>query len=174
MKLVQLFISFLLFFTVSTNVLSQDINWVSLQEAETLQQDDPKKLMVFFETSWCGYCKKMKSTVFKDADVINYLNENYYPVKFDAESKTPLSFDGIEYSFDADNGRRGAHELAIDMLQGYMAYPSVVFLDEDFVSIRKLMGLQPVELFSTFLKYVNEDAYESQDWFEYSGQTTSN
>lgn len=146
------------------------VNWMSFQEAEAKNEVEPKKMLVFFETSWCGFCKKMDRTVFTDEQVAQYLNENYYAVRFDAESKESLSFDDIEYKFDSSNGRRGAHEIAIDMLQGYMAYPGVVFLAEDYTSIRILQGVQPKELFTVFLKYITEDAYKDQDWFEYSGQ----
>ncbi len=148
----------------------EGINWISIEEADQLNNDDPKKIMVFFETSWCGYCKKMDRTIFQNEYVVDIINQNFYAVRFDAESKEPITFDNIDYGFDESVGNRGAHEIATDMLQGYMAYPTVVFLDEDKTLINKLIGQQPEELFTTYLSYLKDDAYLSQDWYEYSGQ----
>ena len=65
------------------------VNWMSLEEAIQAQKDEPRKIMMDVYTKWCGPCKMMMRNTFSNADVISYLNANYYAVKFDAESQGP-------------------------------------------------------------------------------------
>ena len=39
------------------NVSSQEINWMTFEEAIALQKKNPKKIMVDVYTVWCGPCK---------------------------------------------------------------------------------------------------------------------
>ncbi len=149
---------------------ADEIHWVSFEEAEQMNQKERKKFFVFYYTDWCGYCKKMDKEVFTDANVINTLNNEYYAIRFNAEQKDPVTFDGNVYEFDASRGRRGMHEIANEMLLGQKVMPTTVILDNNKETLRRLQGLQPTELFGMFLTYMAEDAYLDQDWFEYSGQ----
>ena len=36
-------------------------------------------------TDWCGPCKLMDKNTFQNPDVAQYLNNNFYAVKFNAE-----------------------------------------------------------------------------------------
>ena len=62
------------------------VNWVSFEEAEALMAKEPRKIMVDVYTKWCGPCKRMNSQTFGNPTLAKYINENYYAVKFDAES----------------------------------------------------------------------------------------
>lgn len=171
MRFILFFISAFFLFTASTAVKkTNEINWISLEEADRLSKENPKKIMVFFETSWCSRCKQMDRSIFQNEGVAELLNDNFYAVRFDAESKEALTFDNIDYGYDESFGSRGAHEIATDMLEGFMAYPTVVFLDEKKFTINKLVGVQQEELFGTYLQFLTEDAYLNQDWFDYSNQ----
>ncbi len=145
------------------------IHWLSIEEAEELNKENPKKMMVFFYTDWCGYCKQMERTVFKDPAVVNSLNEEFYAIKFNAEQRESVEFDGVQYSFE-DDGGSGINGLAKDMLLGKKIMPTLVFLDEDKTAIRRLVGVQPIELFSIFLNYLSGNHYLNEEWYEYSNQ----
>ncbi len=78
---------FLILFTSSTHSFAQEIeyhngNWESL-----MQQAKKKKKPFFvdFYTSWCGYCKKMDRTTFRDTAVTKFVKGNYIAYKLDAE-----------------------------------------------------------------------------------------
>lgn len=45
-----------------------------------------KPLMIYFTTTWCGYCKVMEKEAFVDADVLKQASL-YVPVKLDAEKE---------------------------------------------------------------------------------------
>ena len=71
---------------------SAGIKWITLQEAEKLNKQKPKKIMVDLFTSWCGWCKQLDATTFQDAKVIEYVNQNFYAVKFNAERPDTIVF----------------------------------------------------------------------------------
>ena len=66
------------------------INWRSYEEGMVLSKLEKKKVFLHFYADWCGYCRKMANTTFKDSSLINYLNENYMPimVNTDREPRT--------------------------------------------------------------------------------------
>ena len=49
-------------------------------------------------TDWCGWCKRMDASTFKDPTVAAYLNANFYPVKLNAETRDTITFNGKTYT----------------------------------------------------------------------------
>ncbi len=68
------------------------------QRLEAAQAKEPRKVMIDVYTKWCGPCKMMMRNTFTNADVISYINENFYAVKFDAEGPDPVEFKGKTFS----------------------------------------------------------------------------
>ena len=129
------FSSFLVFsivaFTFSPNeveVSDTEIKWYTLEEAIQANQKSEKKFFIDIYTDWCGWCKVMDQKTFSNPEVIKYMNENFYAVKFDAEQRDPITFKGKKYEF-IPSGRRGIHGLAYTLLDRRASYPSFVILD---------------------------------------------
>ena len=78
--------------------------------------------------------KKMDKETFTDPEIVRYLNENFYPVKFNAEQREPIDFNNKTFEF-IKSGRRGVHQLAYALLDGRLGYPAFVTLDESFARI---------------------------------------
>ena len=106
-------------------------------------------------TDWCGWCKVMDRETFTDEEVIKYINEHFYAVKFNAEQKEPIEYDGKTYNYVA-SGRRGIHTLAYSLLQGRASYPSFVFLDEELNHLGVSRGFKKPDAFMVDLKKVGE------------------
>lgn len=105
------------------------ITWYSIEEAQKIQVENPDKSMfIDIYTEWCGWCKKMDISTFKDEEVVSFLNEYFIPVKLDAEQKEDINFKNNTFKF-RKSGNRGVHELAIFLLQGQMSYPSFLVLN---------------------------------------------
>jgi len=77
---------------------AEEVKWYSWNEAQELAKAQNKPMMVFVYASWCHLCKRMDTKVFTDEEVAAMLNENFIPVKFDAEFAGELQRDGNTYS----------------------------------------------------------------------------
>ncbi len=128
---------------------STEINWVSLEEAQAMTAKAPRKILVDVYTPWCGPCKKMDKQTFKDPDVIQYINQNFYAVKFNAESSEAVDFKGKAFAnpnYDATRNkmaRNSPHELT--RFLNIRAYPTLVLLDEELEVTERLKGYKTVE-----------------------------
>ncbi len=138
------------------------INWISFTEAIELNAQEPRKVIVDVYTDWCHWCKVMDKETFTDPQIIDYINEKYYAVKLDGEQKESIQIGDIEYAY-VKNGRSYAHELAILLMDGKMAYPTVVFLDEKMSVLKSYPGYKKVQNMERLLKYYGENYHPEVD-----------
>lgn len=153
----------------SLNVATAQVKWMTWNEAVEANAKNPKKIFVDVYTDWCGWCKRMDQSTFSDKIVAKALNDDFYAVKFNAEQKEDIVFNGKTYKF-VPGGRRGSHELARMLLQGRMGYPTVVFLNERVEVIQPVPGYQEPTAFLKVVNYFGEDLYKTTPWNEYQGR----
>lgn len=174
MKRSNIILLFLLSIFTTYNISAQTatnnkINWMSFEEAVKLNETAPKKIFIDVYTDWCGWCTKMDQTTFIDQDIVNYMNENFYAVKFNAEQTEPIEFNGYTFTNKNSNGaRKGTHELAQALLQGKMSYPSYVFMNEKNQLITIVPGYADAKSFLPVLKYIGSDSMLKMTWEEFS------
>jgi thioredoxin-related protein len=142
---------------------AQTIEWLSFEEAIALHKKAPKKILIDVYTDWCGYCKKMERVTYGNATIAALVNTYFYPVKFNAEQKEILNYNGKTYRF-VQKGRRGFHEFAVELLNGKMSYPSTVFLGNDASLLDKIPGYLNPQLMEKILVYLAEEKFITQDW----------
>ncbi|MBT8236008.1 MAG: DUF255 domain-containing protein [Bacteroidia bacterium] len=151
-------------------VQAQQVQWLSWDEAsEIVAQGTDKKVFVDVYTDWCGWCKRMDKDTFQNAEVAEYMSENFLMVKLDGEAKENIDYQGRTFKFVA-SGRRGYHELAAALLRGRLSYPTVVFLDESMNLITPVPGYQKPEPFLNIARYFGDNIFKEKDWKTYSGQ----
>lgn len=150
------------YFVSPVNLSAQEakVNWLSIEEAEALSKKEPKKIFIDFYTDWCGWCKRMEANTFSHPYIAEYINENYYPVKFNAEQADAITFQGKEFVNENAGQRRSAHSFAVAVLQGRMGYPSVAFFDENLNLITAMSGYRPPEKLEPILVFFNDDVYK--------------
>lgn len=146
---------------------AQHINWMTFDEAVKAQEKEKRKWFVDIYTSWCTWCKKMDQTTFQNPIIADFVNANYYPIKFDAEQTKSITFKDREYNFIRD-GSRGYHELAVELTLGRLSYPSIVFLDEELQVIQALRGFQSALRFEQIMTYFARDLHKSIPWSRFS------
>ncbi|MEZ5173952.1 MAG: DUF255 domain-containing protein [Bacteroidia bacterium] len=88
---------------------TDQINWMSFSEALEHSRTQPKKVFIDMYTDWCGWCKRMDITTFKHPEVVKYINEHYYAVKFNTEKEGPITVNDTTYTLNPNRGRNGTH-----------------------------------------------------------------
>lgn len=166
---------FAVFITASSfiNVKEQEndkVNWLSLQQLKEVYAKNPKPVILDIYTSWCGWCKVMDRETYGKKKVISYINDNYYAVKFDAETKDTVEFAGKKYGYNAEYK---TNELAIHLTYGQLGYPTTVLLASIDAQPAPLSGyLKPKELEGP-LKFFGDGAYKSSNYPEFMKKFTA-
>lgn len=140
------------------------IKWLSFEQVEAQRVEQPrKKIMVDLYTDNCAFCRKLDLSTFQNEFISHYLNENFFPIRFNAQSKKDIIFD--KKLFKLDNS--GYHELAIVLSLGDLGFPTLVFLDEDNQIIQPIQGYQTVDELERIMYYFANDVYLNTPWNEF-------
>jgi thioredoxin-related protein len=167
-KTILLFVLFISTITIK----AQEINWISIDKAIELQKKSPKKIMIDVYTNWCGPCKMLDKNTFHNKEVADYVNKNYYAVKFNAEGDGIINYKGKKYSnpkYDPARakGRNYPHEFSNFM--GITAFPTIVFMDEKAEMIIPLKGYRTPQQLELYLKMFHKNdhnKFSSQEDFQ--------
>jgi thioredoxin-related protein len=167
--------AFILFLIFTINpIYSQEINWVSIEEAKELIKKEPRKVIMDIYTKWCGPCKLLDKNTFGNPDVADYINNNFYAIKFNAEGNATVDFDNQSftnpnYSPAKANRRNAQHEFAKYL--GVSGYPTIAFFDSNLNLIVPISGYLKPKQIEVYLKLFHTDAYKevksNEDWEKY-------
>ncbi|MBV7269272.1 thioredoxin family protein [Winogradskyella luteola] len=171
MKKIHYIIAFIAFGTLlsfqeAKKTSGKEINWITIEEAVELQKKEPKKIIMDVYTNWCGPCKLLDKNTFHNADVVDYINEHYYAVKFNGEGNDVVTFNektfkNPKYDPAKANRRNSAHEFT-----GYLkvrAYPTIVYFDEEANIIAPISGYRKPQQLELYLKLFQSDKYKEMD-----------
>ena len=143
---------------------AQSVNWLSWDDAMSKAQVEQRKIIIDIYTEWCTWCKKMEQTTFRDSVVVKYINDNYYAIKFDAQSKDPIVYQGKTYKFENGIWKGGYHQFAAAISNGQVKLPTVVFLDENASLLQALPGFRNALEMELMTAYFNGDHHKSTPW----------
>lgn len=129
---------FLFAFLLSGAVSFGQLNRYSFQQTDSLQVNIPKPLFIFLHTDWCTYCRLMETSTFADQILVSYLNQHFYVISFNAESKAAVQFRGKNYKFRPTGRNTGYHELPNALTNSETVYPTILILDGN--KVLKLAG----------------------------------
>lgn len=142
------------------------VKWLSWEEAIELYKIEKRKIIVDVYTDWCGWCKRMDQVTFQHPDIADYLNKNFYPVRFNAESEQDLDINDKIYRA-AKSGKRDYHEFANELLKGRFSFPTLVFIDEDMKLIQSIIGFKSPRQLEQIASYFATNHYKKTPWSLY-------
>jgi thioredoxin 1 len=108
---------------------------ISLEDAKKQAEKTGKLIFIDAYTSWCGPCKRMAATTFKDEKVAKYFNENFISLKIDVEK-------------DADGPE-------IEKMYKIQAYPTLLFINGKGKLVKNIVGFQEADKLMSIAKSVN-------------------
>lgn len=144
------------------------VPWLSPEEAQARLLLAEKPLLIDVYTSWCQYCKLMDASIWRHDSVVAYVAEHFIPIKFDAETKTAVQWQGTAYQYQP---RFKVHQLAVHWLAGNMVYPSTVWQSPGGQA-QIVPGALPLREVEALLKYHGSGSAKRQS-FEAFRQTFS-
>ncbi len=167
MKKVTYYFTIVVLFFLVASFNSQDndkVQWMSVAELQTAYSKAPRPIIVDVYTSWCGWCKVMDKETYQNAKVANYINEHFYAVKLDAETKDIFYWNGKQYAY---NEAYQSNDLAVYLMAGQMSYPTTVLLPSLTSQPGPMAGfLKPKELEAP-LKFFAEGNYKTTTYQQF-------
>ncbi|MGN6567620.1 MAG: thioredoxin family protein [Flavipsychrobacter sp.] len=145
-------------------VNDKEIEWLSWDDVQVKMKKEPRKVWVDVYTDWCGWCKRMDATTFKNPELIKYMNTKFYAVRFNAEKMDSIRFMGKLYVIEPQTR---TNQLAVDLMRGQMSYPTGIFMEEEFVNPQPIPGYHPVPEMEMILKFLGENVYKKEKFEDY-------
>ena len=143
--------------------LTGKLTWMSLGDAADSLQKEKRPVLIDLYTDWCGWCKVMDKKTYTDKHVNEYVQQKFYPVKVDAESRHNITWNGKTYSFNA-NAR--TNDFAIWLTNGQLSYPTTVIIPPGGEPQAIPGYLAPNEL-ELIVKYFGEGNYGKVSFQDY-------
>ena len=145
------------------------VRWYTFGEAVEAQKKDPRPIMVDVYTNWCGPCKAMANFTFGHPIIASYLNEKFYPVKFNAETRDTVRFNNYYFvNQNPPEARRPVHDFALSILEKKMVYPSIVFIDTNIQRLQIITGFYRPEQFEPIVKFFGSGAYKTTKYEDFT------
>ena len=146
--------------------LTEEIQWLTIEQAYAKMQTAPRKILIDVYTDWCGWCKVMDRETFKNKAVVDYVNKKYYAVKLDAEQKEVITLGSQKFQ---SQGR--THELALALTNNQPSYPTTVFLDDKFQMIQPLPGYMKPKEFHEVITFIGDNYHKKEAFETYKSKT---
>lgn len=152
----KLFILF--FFLGITSTAFCQLKARTFEEVDSLQQIQKRKIIVFIHINWCQYCQRMKTTTFKNQEIIEKLNSNFYFIDFNAEEKRDITFNNQIFKYKPSGNNVGVNELALQLgtINSQIVYPVLCVLNEKNEIIVQYNNYLSPKDFKLFLEKLEE------------------
>ena len=148
-RIIILLLSIAPYLTFSQGAPMVSINWIPLAKAEKLSEKYNKNMLLYFYRDNCDFCMRMKKEVLSDPQVINLVNENFFPVMINGKSKKPIVYNEKKYindvSIEEDPKSTWRHNLFFELVaptNNNHYWPTIAILNGKHEKQRQFPGFQ--------------------------------
>ncbi len=133
----------------------EKMQWLSLQQVADSLQKAKRPVLIDLYTDWCGWCKVMDKRTYANKNVSAYIQQKFYAVKLDAETRQAITWQGKKYNF---NDRYRTNDFAIYLTNGQLSYPTTVVIPVDGEP-QAIPGFLAPNEFELIAKYFGEGQF---------------
>ncbi len=144
----------------------QTVNWISWEEALELSKVEKKKILLNVYSKECSSCRRMEQITYTHPAIVEYLNEHFYAVKFNSESKQVIRIENKSFKYTRKSGNT-FHEFTAFVTNGGMSTPTSAFFSEDHDLLQPIPGYKNPTSFEIILTYYGGDHYKRTPWSMY-------
>lgn len=142
------------------------VKWHSMNEAMELNKKKPKKIIVDIYASFCNSCRVMNKTVYNDPAVAKYINENFYLVDMNAETKDEITFRDKKY-ISGSVPNFPFNPIVLELTRNNFILPSTTILNEKQEIIDVVPFYIAEQTALAILHFYGEDKYKSVKWEDF-------
>jgi thioredoxin-related protein len=142
------------FFVSGKTVEKASVKWMKFEDAVAASKKEPRKIFVDIYADWCGWCKVLDRNTFSNAVIAKILNEQYYPVKLNAESRNTQTLNGHKIP-EAELAAR----LATAQPGQRYGLPAMAVLNEQTEVLYRIQGAQKPDYMTPVLLFFSKNHY---------------
>lgn len=122
----------------SSGLQAQQVNWLSFNALQDSLRTHPKPVLIFIHTDWCKYCALQDHNTFGNTKVLKQLNQEYYAIRLNAETRESITFLSRTYEGGVDQ----YHQLAqlLGRSEGQLSFPTTLLFSENLQLQHRLTG----------------------------------
>jgi thioredoxin-related protein len=103
----------------------------------------------------------MDKKTYSNKKVIEYMNEHFYSVKLNAETKDAINWKDKTYRY---NSKYNINDFSIFLTYGRASFPTTVIIADDQSAPIPIAGYMEVKEIEKILKYFGEGAYKTMNF----------
>lgn len=142
----------------------QKIQWISIEDAAVKAKSYPKPIIIDLYANWCYWCKVMDKKTYNNSKVVEYINDHFYPVKLDAESKETVQWRDQQFDF---NKQVNLNDFTLYVTNGDLSFPTTVIYPSPSEAPATVPGFMSPDEIEPILKYFGEGNYKKQTFQEF-------
>ena len=139
------------------------VEWLTVDQAADKLQQEKRPVLIDLYTTWCGWCKEMDRKTYSSKKVAAYLEEKFYTVKVDAETRAVITWQGRTYAYSP---QYRSNEFALYLTHGRLEFPTTIIIPPGDAPQAIPGFMEPGDM-EPLLKYFGEGAYKTQGFDTY-------